>query len=55
MSAVEENGKIIRYEFSYDNFPAGRRIGGPCNEWREELYRQALVIDAVSGEPGHYD
>lgn len=31
------------------------KLGEPCEEWREELYRQALVRAANSETPGPYD
>ena len=30
-------------------------LGKPCSEWREELYRQALLNRESAGEQGYYD
>jgi hypothetical protein len=53
-------GQIIRYDFN--NIASGYAvagyevslIGGPCDEWREELYRRALVAQVTDSVYDNY-
>ena len=52
--------KIITYYPSepildYDENVQYHLIGTPCTEWREELYRQALLNKDSAGAQGYYD
>ena len=61
MWALKKNGVIVRYEFSYNSsapVASGyevQLVGKPCHEWREELYRRALVAQITSGQYSYYD
>ena len=64
MWCIKKHDKIIRYEFSTDLTPPAATDGqaelvcSPCPvqyEWREELYRQALLNNITSGMPNYYD
>lgn len=52
-------GLILRYEGRFSNDREGvsgyELIGLPCDEWREELYRQALMETVTNGEYSYYD
>ena len=52
--------KIITYipeepEFDYEDNFYFTLIGTPCNEWREELFRQALLNNENGSQKGDYD
>jgi hypothetical protein len=42
-------------EFDYSQNFFYKLIGRPCKEWREELYRQALLNNESAGKAGYYD
>lgn len=42
-------------EFDYSQNFFYELIGRPCGEWREELYRQALLNQESAGSAGYYD
>ena len=46
---------VIDPEFDYGENIIYSLIGRPCEEWREELYRQALLNSESAGEQGFYD
>lgn len=58
MYAIKKDDGLLYYEF-YDSvqlFPSpGEFIGGPCADWREELYRQALIRQRDGVLPDIYD
>jgi hypothetical protein len=41
------------FDYSYNYYYT--LIGKPCTEWREELYRQALLNKENGGSTGYYD
>lgn len=46
----DSEGYVERYDFfSSSQTTTNKLIGPPCEEWREELYRQALVAKTQSG------
>lgn len=52
-----ETGLIIRYDWTTDpNSPSANStlIGGPCDEWREELYRLALDAQVTNSVYNNY-
>lgn len=57
----DSNGVTERYEFSYLNQApsapgyTATLVGRPCDEWREELYRRALVAQITNGQYSYYD
>lgn len=61
MWAIKDaNGFIIRYEFTNSEKPAAagyvvEQISVPCDEWREELYRKALVAQVSNSQSADYD
>ena len=61
-SILSENSKIkiITYtpkepEFDYEDNFYFTLIGTPCHEWREELFRQALLNSENGSQKGDYD
>lgn len=51
-AVTDSKGAILRYDMSYSGYGTTDKklqIGPPCSEWREELYRQALVAKTQSG------
>ena len=51
-AVTDSTGAILRYDMSYSGYDTTDKklqIGPPCSEWREELYRQALVAKTQSG------
>lgn len=61
-STINDNNKIkiITYTpkeppFDYENNFYFTLIGTPCNEWREELFRQALLNNENGTQKGDYD
>lgn len=61
-SILPENSKIkiITYtpkepEFDYEDNFYFTLIGTPCHEWREELFRQALLNNENGSQKGDYD
>ena len=61
-SILPENSKIkiITYtpkepEFNYEDNFYFTLIGTPCHEWREELFRQALLNSENGSQKGDYD
>lgn len=51
-AVTDSKGAILRYDMSYSGYGTTNKklqIGPPCSEWREELYRQALVAKTQSG------
>ena len=61
-SILPENSKIkiITYtpkepEFDYEDNFYFTLIGTPCHEWREELFRQALLNSENGSQKGYYD
>lgn len=55
----EETGLIVRYEFTnganYTNSDYKvKLVGTPCDEWREELYRHALVAQVTNSVYDNY-
>lgn len=57
MWGIYENEVLLRYEFTYTNNPPvnGKLIASPCKEWREELYRQALIASLNNLTNSNYD
>ncbi len=53
LKIIIENPVEPKFDFS-ESF-IFTKIGGRCEEWREELYRQALLNQESAGEPGYYD
>lgn len=55
---TDSEGKVVRYETTYDDkAPSAdaEMMCGPCTEWREEIYRQALMANHTSSnEYGEY-
>lgn len=55
----EETGLLVRYDFtngnnhSVDGY-ATELVGIPCDEWREELYRQALMAQVTNSVYNNY-
>lgn len=55
----ETSGQIVRYEltnrpsYSADGY-ASTLVGTPCQEWREELYRRALVAQVTNSVYDNY-
>jgi hypothetical protein len=52
--------KIITYipeepKLDYEDNFYFTLIGAPCNEWREELFRQALLNNENGAQKGDYD
>lgn len=45
----------LKEDFDYEDNFYYTLIGKPCNEWREELYRQALLNQENANEAGYYD
>lgn len=61
-STINDNNKIkiITYTpeeppFDYEDNFYFTLIGTPCNEWREELFRQALLNNENGSQKGDYD
>lgn len=61
-STINDNNKIkiITYTpkeppFDYEDNFYFTLIGTPCNEWREELFRQALLNNENGAQKGDYD
>jgi hypothetical protein len=61
-STINDNNKIkiITYTpkeppFDYEDNFYFTLIGTPCNEWREELFRQALLNNENGTQKGDYD
>lgn len=57
-SVVDENDNIINYLYSMtENKPDGAKecIAYPCEEWREEIYRNALERAAAGQDAEAYD
>lgn len=55
----EESGLVVRYDFTWeDGHPADQYlvtlVGIPCDEWREELYRRALVAQVSNSVYDNY-
>lgn len=57
----KETGLIVRYEFTQDDQPPAVEenyeitlVGGQCDEWREELYRLALVAQVTNSVYNDY-
>lgn len=50
-----ETESVIDPEFDYGENIIYSLIGKPCSEWREELYRQALLNQESAGAQGYYD
>lgn len=56
----EESGLIVRYEFTepgieyLDSQYKVTLVGSPCEEWREELYRQALNAQVTNSVYNNY-
>ena len=54
---VNEYGDVS-YDYG-DSYPANiseeNKIGGPCGEWREEIYRQALLAQSYGSTYSVYD
>lgn len=51
-AVTDSTGAILRYDMSYSGYGTSDKtlqVGPPCSEWREELYRQALVAKTQSG------
>lgn len=53
------SGQIVRYDFNLNNIHSVSGcictlIGKPCDEWREELYRQALVAQVTNSAYDNY-
>lgn len=61
MWALRQNNTIVRYEFTYNSGAPSASgyevilVGKPCQEWREELYRRALVAQITNGQYSYYD
>lgn len=58
MWAIYEEENLLRYDFSYSKIAPTEEailIAKPCTEWREELYRQALLANAVGDIYSFYD
>lgn len=61
MWAIKDvDGFIIKYEFTDNEEPAAagyvaEQVSIPCDEWREELYRRALVAQVSNSQSADYD
>lgn len=58
MWAIYEGDNLLRYDFSNNNIAPIEKstlIAKPCKEWREELYRQALLANSVGDTYSFYD
>lgn len=54
----KNDNNIIDYQFTETDFielEGYEKIGNPCNEWREELYRQALIASKEGLRASYYD
>ena len=57
MWAIYDKETLLRYDFSLESTSpnGGTLIALPCDEWREELYRQALLANIVGDTYSIYD